>query len=190
MLFAFSMRAHIRLGSSTATAYLTTDVLSRPNLTVAVSVMTEKILFDKSSGEPRATGVELSTSPTSTRYRAMATREVILCAGAVGSPQVLMLSGVGPAQELQELGIPLVKDVPAVGKHLSDVRHLLAMRRFANIRSVAHLVRSPHIPCNAWNHLGLSQQAALGGNGADQMVDVWKRPYGNSWVFFGGICTL
>ncbi|KAF7799227.1 hypothetical protein EIP86_010459 [Pleurotus ostreatoroseus] len=118
--FSHSMHTHICTGSSTATAYLTADVLSRPNLTVAVSVMTEKILFDSSGSEPRAIGVELSTSPTSTRYCARATREVILCAGAVGSPQLLMLSGVGPAQELQELEIPLVKDLSAVGKNLYD----------------------------------------------------------------------
>ena len=128
-VFLHSTHAHICIGSSTATAYLTTDVLSRPNLTVAVSVMTEKILFDNSGSEPRAIGVELSTSPTSTRYCARATREVILCAGTVGSPQLLMLSGVGPAQELQELGIPLVKDLSAVGKNLSDVYHSFSVRK-------------------------------------------------------------
>ncbi|KAJ3538326.1 hypothetical protein NM688_g6537 [Phlebia brevispora] len=106
--------------SSTATAYLSKDVLARPNLTVAISTMVEKILFDKTGDQPRAVGVELSTSPTSPRYRVTATHEVILSAGAVCSPQILLVSGVGPAKELEILGIPVVKDLSEVGKNLSD----------------------------------------------------------------------
>ena len=165
--FSHSMHTHICTGSSAATAYLTADVLSRPNLTVAVSVMTEKILFDSSSSEPRAIGVELSTSPTSTRYCARATREVILCAGAVGSPQLLMLSGVGPAQELQELEIPLVKDLSAVGKNLYDVNHPLSIKFLTEIQCVAYLIWSPHISCDPWDHLGLSQQTIFGCDGSN-----------------------
>ncbi|KAI0649658.1 GMC oxidoreductase [Trametes meyenii] len=106
--------------SSTATAYLTDDVLSRPNLTVAINVMVEKILFDTSGPKPRAVGVELSISPTSPRYRVAASREIILSAGAIGTPQILLLSGVGPAEELHKHDIPVVHELRAVGRNFAD----------------------------------------------------------------------
>lgn len=67
----------------------------------------------------------VSTSATSPQYGVRARREVVLSSGAVGSPQLLLRSGVGPAGELASLGIPVVKDLPATGKNLSDVRALL-----------------------------------------------------------------
>ncbi|KAJ3553699.1 hypothetical protein NM688_g3475 [Phlebia brevispora] len=106
---------------STATAYLTKEVYARPNLTVAVNAHVDKILFEGASGEesPRAVGIEISTTPSSPRYRVRAGREVILSAGAVCSPKLLLLSGVGPAADLRKLDIPVVKDLPA-GQYLSD----------------------------------------------------------------------
>ncbi|KAJ3520969.1 hypothetical protein NM688_g9084 [Phlebia brevispora] len=109
--------------SSTAAAYLTPDVFSRPNLTIAVNTHVDQVLFETTeSKDPVAIGVQVSTSPTSPQYRVRAKREVILSGGAVGSPQLLLLSGIGPADELSKLGIPVVKDLPATGKNLSDVR--------------------------------------------------------------------
>ena len=85
--------------------------------------MAEKIIFDTSGDTPRAIAAELSSSssPDAPRYRVRATREITLSAGAVGSPQILMLSGIGPAHELQQLDIPVVSNLPAVGQNLSDV---------------------------------------------------------------------
>lgn len=112
-------------GSSSATAYLTPEVLKRPNLTVAISVTTEKVLFEGTpEGTPKAVGVQLSTSRNGPRFAVGASREVIMCAGAVGSPQILQLSGVGPSAHLTQLGIPTVHDLPAVGDNLRDVRSL------------------------------------------------------------------
>ena len=56
--------------------------------------------------------------------QAKAAKEVILCAGAIGSPQILMLSGVGPAGVLAERGIEVIADLPGVGRNLQD--HLMA----------------------------------------------------------------
>ncbi|KAI0771283.1 GMC oxidoreductase [Trametes elegans] len=106
--------------NSTATAYLTDEVLARPNLTVATNVMVEKVLFDRSTAKPRAVGVEVSTSPTSPRYRVAAAREVILSAGVVGTPQILLLSGLGPADELAKNEIPMLRELPAVGQNFVD----------------------------------------------------------------------
>ncbi|KAF7791371.1 hypothetical protein EIP86_002385 [Pleurotus ostreatoroseus] len=107
--------------SSTAAAYLTKDVLARPNLTIAANAHIDRIVFDQGKDEePRASGVLISTSPTSPKYGVQARKEIILSGGAVGSPQLLLLSGIGPAEELSGLDIPIIKDLPAVGKNLSD----------------------------------------------------------------------
>ena len=98
---------------SAARAYLH-PVMSRPNLDVETRAFVTKVLFD---GE-RAVGVEY------THHRGAAKRvtagEVILCGGAINSPQLLQLSGVGNADELRALGIDVVQDLPGVGEHLQD----------------------------------------------------------------------
>ncbi|KAF7799205.1 hypothetical protein EIP86_010436 [Pleurotus ostreatoroseus] len=106
---------------TTATAYLTPNVLARPNLTVAINMHVDKIVTKNVEGQGlRAVGVVVSTSPTSPSYGVCAKTEVILSAGTVGTPQLLLLSGVGPAAELEKLDIKVVHDSPAVGKNLSD----------------------------------------------------------------------
>jgi choline dehydrogenase-like flavoprotein len=97
-----------------ARAYLAPHLASRPNLTVITQARAQRILF---SGK-RATGVELLQAGA--RHSFQAKREVILAAGAIQSPQLLMLSGVGAGAELQPLGIPVVHDLPGVGKNLQD----------------------------------------------------------------------
>jgi len=105
---------------SSAKAYLTPTVLSRRNLTVATNMMVEKVLFSD-SGPIRAVGVQVSASKCTPSYRIAAEKEVILSAGAFGSPQLLLLSGVGPKEELASINIKCVQDTPHVGKHLLDV---------------------------------------------------------------------
>jgi choline dehydrogenase len=98
---------------STAVGYLR-PAMQRANLNVVTGALTEKILFE----DRRAVGVtfrrhgELCT--------ARAAREVILCGGAVNSPQLLMLSGIGPQEHLAGFGIPVVHHLPGVGQSLQD----------------------------------------------------------------------
>ncbi|TFK92473.1 GMC oxidoreductase [Polyporus arcularius HHB13444] len=107
--------------SSTATSYLRPEVRQRPNLTIGVSVYTERVLFTSGAGGSlRAVGVQVSTSKDGPKFAVGATREVIMCGGVFGSPQMLLLSGVGPSNHLQELRIPVVRDLPAVGRGLLD----------------------------------------------------------------------
>ncbi|KAI0651208.1 GMC oxidoreductase [Trametes meyenii] len=107
--------------SSAATAYLSSAVLARPNLTVAVSVTAERIFFSKSpDDEPKAIGVQISSRRNGPRFAVGANREVILCAGVIGSPQLLQLSGIGRSADLDPLNIHVVRDVPAVGQNLLD----------------------------------------------------------------------
>ena len=98
---------------SAAKAYLA-PARVRPNLTVITGVHVTRIVTE---GQ-RATGVEFIQSEH--RQRLHAAREVLLCAGALQSPQVLMLSGIGPADELARHGIAQVHDLPGVGRHLHD----------------------------------------------------------------------
>lgn len=95
---------------STVVAYLK-EVARRPNLTIKVRSQVKKLLFEGR----RCTGVELLDG---TAYRA--DREVVLCGGAVNSPQVLMLSGIGPADQLRQHGIDVFQDLSGVGNHLMD----------------------------------------------------------------------
>ncbi|TFK51151.1 GMC oxidoreductase [Heliocybe sulcata] len=106
--------------SSTATAYLTPDVLLRPNLTVLIGCSIERILFEEQGGSQRATGVQVSKSPDTLSYVIRASKEVILCAGSVATPQLLTISGIGPHEELERLAIQPIKCLDAVGKNLSD----------------------------------------------------------------------
>ena len=103
---------------SAAAAYLR-PALGRPNLTVITSALAERLVFEGR----RAVGVQyLDRGLTSTVARAR--REVILAGGAINSPHLLLLSGVGPAAQLREFGIEVVHDLPGVGENLQD--HLAA----------------------------------------------------------------
>lgn len=106
--------------SSTSVAYIDAEVASRPNLFIAVGQVVTRVLFE-GSNPPRAVGVEMGASSISPiRYTARAKKEVLVTAGAVHSPQLLMCSGIGPAKHLAEFDIPVVKDAPGVGENLQD----------------------------------------------------------------------
>ncbi len=98
---------------SAADAFLR-PAMTRQNLIVQTGVHVSGILFQGN----RATGVRVIKDNVGQEVRAE--REVILCAGSVGSPHLLLLSGIGPADELRNLGVPVVCDLPGVGGNLQD----------------------------------------------------------------------
>ncbi|KHN94893.1 Glucose-methanol-choline oxidoreductase [Metarhizium album ARSEF 1941] len=107
--------------SSLATAFLTPEVLRRPNLYVACGAHVTRVLFDRiNNPKPAAIGVEFQVSEGGERYQVHARREVILSAGAVNTPQTLMLSGIGPAEELQKHSISRLVANDNVGRQLKD----------------------------------------------------------------------
>src|SRR5215469_11184447 len=125
-------------------------VLNSPLLTVIIDAQVSGLIFD---GSGRAAGVRLSRearhyvsrtdaassvpSPALPPWQATELRcsgDVIVCAGVVGSPQLLLLSGVGPADDLRPLGIEVTADLPGVGANLHD--HLLAEILWASAREV------------------------------------------------------
>lgn len=98
---------------SSATAYLT-PAKHRPNLDIVTNALVERITMT----DKKATGITYSVG--NKRITALAAKEVILSAGAIGSPHLLMLSGIGDKSELQKHDIPLVHHLPGVGKNLQD----------------------------------------------------------------------
>ncbi len=108
---------------------------ARPNLTVITGALVHRVTF---AGK-RATGVEFSRNGVV--EQAIARRETILSAGAIGSPQILQLSGVGPAALLQEHGIPVVHDLP-VGDNLQDHLQLRLAFRVKNAVTLNTLLDS------------------------------------------------
>src|SRR5690606_10793732 len=101
---------------STANAYLR-PALKRHNLTLFTDAPVARILVENGT----AAGVELLASAGAGIPRVLrARREVLLCAGAVQSPQVLMLSGIGDPQEIQRHGLPVLHALPGVGANYHD----------------------------------------------------------------------
>lgn len=98
---------------SAAKAYLTPN-LRRPNLKICTNAQSARVLFDGR----RATGIAYFQDGELKEVRAR--REVILSSGAFGSPQLLLLSGVGPAADLAALGLPVLRDLRGVGANLQD----------------------------------------------------------------------
>jgi choline dehydrogenase len=110
-LFQVTMRHGERC--SAAKAYLT-PALQRPNLRVLTRAATQRVIFDGT----RATGIRYRQGGQDFELRAR--REVILSAGAFGSPQILMLSGVGDGAHLQQMGLRVTHHLPGVGENLQD----------------------------------------------------------------------
>ncbi|MBA4262715.1 MAG: glucose-methanol-choline oxidoreductase [Comamonadaceae bacterium] len=107
---------------SAAKAYLTPH-LARPNLHVITNALTTRVLTDTVDGQPHALGVEYRPEGGRGAVQNLMLKpggEVLLSAGAFGSPQLLMLSGIGPAAHLGQHGIPVVRALPGVGENLHD----------------------------------------------------------------------
>src|SRR5690606_10073092 len=131
--YEFTIRNGIR--SSSASAFLA-PARSRANLTVLTAAQAERILFNGR----QACGVIAFHRGRSRTFRGS---EVILSGGAINSPQLLMLSGIGPAEQLRALGIDVLHDLPGVGRNLHD--HLLVqhLAQVAPQHSINRQMRGP-----------------------------------------------
>ncbi|MGG2395430.1 choline dehydrogenase [Pseudomonas sp. SH1-B] len=150
--------------ASTARGYLD-QARARPNLTIVTHATTDRILFDGT----RASAVSYLLGNSDDAQTAHARREVLLCAGAIASPQILQRSGVGPAALLNELDIPLVHELPGVGQNLQD--HLEMYLQYACTKPVSlypalKLLNQPGIGAQwlfSGNGIGASNQFEAGG---------------------------
>ncbi len=107
-------------------------VMHRPNLTVVTHAHVERIVLQNMGMLRRATGVEFRLGPRGKQI-AKARREVILSAGAIGSPQILQLSGIGPAALLKEHGIEVEHNLPGVGENLHDHLQVRIIYKVKNV---------------------------------------------------------
>ncbi|SMF57260.1 pyridoxine 4-oxidase [Tistlia consotensis] len=141
---------------SVADAYLTPAVLARPNLTLVTGALVERLAFAPGG---RCRGLELRRGGAAETL--VAEREVILSAGAIGSPALLQRSGIGPADLLRRLGIAVRRDLPGVGGNLHD--HLL---------SGGNLYRAKRpVPPSRYQHSESLTYANIGtGQGAPEIV--------------------
>ncbi len=112
-------------------------VMHRPNLTVRTDAQVRRLAVERGNAGPRATGVELVSGE-----RLTARREVILAAGAIGSPQILQLSGIGPGALLQRHGIEVVHDLAGVGENLHDHLQIRSIYKVKNTVTLNQRVNS------------------------------------------------
>ncbi|MBV6285457.1 GMC family oxidoreductase [Pseudomonas aegrilactucae] len=138
--FQVNQRSGVRWNA--AKAFLR-PVDKRPNLTVLTGVEVDKVLLDNG----RASAVQARWQGVGQRFDAR--REIILCAGAVGSPGILQRSGIGPRPLLERLGIPVLHELPGVGGNLQDHLQLRLIYQVSNVRTLNQVANSP------WGKLGM-----------------------------------
>ncbi|KAH9019319.1 GMC oxidoreductase [Lactarius deliciosus] len=124
----------------------------RGNIQILPNSMVTRILFGNNTGSGSGTGsgdltasaVEYASSPTSTRYTVGVGKEVILAGGAIGSPTILMYSGIGPKNVLQTAGVQVELDLPGVGQHLQD--HISTQLIYSTTAETASTIYSKNTP--------------------------------------------
>ena len=125
-----------RRRSSVSVAFLNPALERCANLELRINALVSKLVIERG----RVTGVRYVQGGE--EHVVYADREVILSAGAIGSPQILMLSGIGPAAHLREHGIEVVHDLPGVGENLHD--HLYVPLRYHATADTGHTSTAPH----------------------------------------------
>ncbi|KAG3070788.1 Choline dehydrogenase [Phytophthora idaei] len=149
---------------STSAAFLH-PVMDRDNLTVITDTYVNKVLFDGKT----VVGIEVEDSKTKDVSKISSAKEVILSGGAINTPQVLMLSGVGDADHLKEVGVPLVHHLPAVGKNMED--HIGVNLQFACKQPVTLYNASKRYPRNVLK-IGYEWLTSKTGPGASPHCEV------------------
>ena len=125
-------------------AFLRPTAMDRSNFSLWTQAHVSRLLFERGAdGSLRCSGAEVVRGNRGRRKLSVAaTREVILCAGAIGSPQILQLSGIGPAALLQQHGIPVLHDLPGVGANLQDHLQLRAVYKVQGGKTLNTLANS------------------------------------------------
>ncbi|EIM80279.1 alcohol oxidase [Stereum hirsutum FP-91666 SS1] len=111
----------------------------RSNLQILPNAQVTRIIFSSSSGNITANSVEWATSSSAARNTVNVTKEVIIAGGAIGSPTILMHSGVGPSDVLGAAGVDVVYDLPGVGQHLQD--HISTQLSFSTSATTAKAIQ-------------------------------------------------
>ncbi len=126
---------------NTAKAFLRPTCYGRDNFEMWTGAQAAKLLVERQPHGPlRCTGVQVWTGKAMATVRA--TREVLLCAGAVNSPQLLQLSGIGPGELLRQHGIDVQHDLPGVGANLQDHLQIRTVYKVQNVKTLNTLASS------------------------------------------------
>ncbi|EEY64377.1 choline dehydrogenase, putative [Phytophthora infestans T30-4] len=149
---------------STSAAFLH-PIMDRDNLTVITDTYVNKVIFDGK----KAVGIEVEDSTTKAVSKISSVKEVILSGGAINTPQVLMLSGVGDADHLKEVGVPLVHHMPAVGQNMED--HVGVNLQFACKQPITLYNASKRYPRNVFK-IGYEWLMSKTGPGASPHCEV------------------
>ncbi|MBA4176049.1 MAG: choline dehydrogenase [Leptothrix sp. (in: Bacteria)] len=144
---------------NTSKAFLK-PVSSRSNLQVWTGATTTRVLLEGR----RAVGVEVQREGGGAPLQVHAAREVVLCAGAVGTPQLLQLSGIGPGALLREHGIQVRHDLPGVGENLQDHLQIRAVFSVQGVKTLNSIANS------AWGKLGIGLEYLLRRSGPMSMA--------------------
>lgn len=144
--------------------------MSRPNLRVLTKALATKVIFEGK----RAVGVEFMHNGARRQLRAR--REVILCGGAVNSPQLLQLSGVGDGEHLQDLGISVVHELKGVGRNLQDHPGIGGVKQRSNVPISLYSQVSLFAKARALGQYLLTGGGPAANNGLEVMAFVRSRP--------------
>ncbi len=126
---------------NTAKAFLRPICYGRPNFEMWTSAQVARLLIERQpDGSQRCTGAEVWTGKETVKVQAA--QEVLLCAGSIGSPQILQLSGIGPAPLLRQLDIPVLRDLPGVGANLQDHLQIRAVFKVHGVTTLNTLANS------------------------------------------------
>ncbi|MGX4640954.1 GMC family oxidoreductase [Massilia sp. SYSU DXS3249] len=129
--FEVNQRRGIRL--NTAKAFLK-PAAQRPNLTIMTGCHVERLLIEEADGGPVCRGVQFTGGGRA--FTGIAHRETLLAAGAIGSPHLLQLSGIGPAEHLQRHGIRPIVEAPGVGENLQDHLQLRMVYKVTGVKTL------------------------------------------------------
>jgi choline dehydrogenase len=148
---------------NTAKAFLRPICYGRPNFEMWTHAQVTRLMVEtQDDGTKRCTGAQVWTGHESAMVTA--TQEVLLCAGSIGSPQLLQLSGIGPAALLQRHGIAVVHELPGVGENLQDHLQIRAVFKVQGVTTLNTLANSP------WGKLKIGLEYALKRSGPMSMA--------------------
>lgn len=139
-------------------------VVGRPNLQVWTGAHISRVRVERGEGGLRAVGVDILPAGGGAPVQADARHGVVLCTGAVGTPHLLQLSGLGPAALLRSLGIPVVRDLPGVGGNLQDHLQVRAVYGVEGVRTLNTMSRS------LWGRASIGLQYAWSRSGPLSMA--------------------
>ncbi|PHM18713.1 MAG: choline dehydrogenase [Curvibacter sp. PD_MW3] len=126
---------------NTANAFLRPKCYGRPNFEMWTSAQVTRLVIDtQPDGSQRCSGVQVWTGQEMVTVTAK--REVVLSAGSIGSPQILQLSGIGPAALLQQHGVPLVHELPGVGANLQDHLQIRSVYKVKGVKTLNTMANS------------------------------------------------